>query len=132
MVSDLDSYVFVCPNFGEEFKTLEDYLEYSEGQHDYWISDYLGASYYFGSVEDYRQWVRDELIAKGLTLKQWVRQQRNLAFINNYDHDKTYRILLQFKGGRRQLLRLARTELWQSIGRIKRSRETALTQCTSC
>lgn len=123
----LDQYVFVCPQFGQEFQTLQDYLDYSEGQHDYLISDYLGSSYHFSSIADYQHWVRDELLAKGKTLKQWVREQQTLETNRNYNHVKAYRLLLQFSDGRRQFLRLARTELWKSIRRANAARKVALT-----
>ncbi|MHC5932544.1 hypothetical protein, partial [Nostoc sp.] len=81
---------------------LEDYLEYSEGQHDYLISDYLGCSYYFSSVEDYQDWVRDELLAKGKTLHSWRNEQQKILTQANKTHGNI-RVLLRVCARRCQL-----------------------------
>ncbi|MBD2508996.1 hypothetical protein H6G91_17165 [Nostoc muscorum FACHB-395] len=123
-----DQYVFVCPQFGHEFETLEDYLEYSEGVEDCWISDTLGASFHFDSIDSYQQWVRDELLAKGKTLKQWVREQQTLETNKNYNHDKATGILLCCHTGRRQLFRLSSRNFREFARRANTARKVAFAQ----
>ncbi|MHC5917779.1 MAG: hypothetical protein ACYTXE_43965 [Nostoc sp.] len=124
MISDLDSYVYVCPEYGQEFQSLQDYLEYSEGQHDYWISDRLGCSYFFPTIGDYQDWVKTELIAKGKTLYEWKIEQ-NLSMETNKINE-TIRIFLRLNTGGRQLLRLASRNLRKFSRKAKFARETAL------
>ncbi len=73
----LTDFVYVCPEWFQEFKTLEAYLEYSGGEEDFYISDPLGLSYFFDSVDAYRSWAEEELIKPGITLEEW--SQRDLA-----------------------------------------------------
>ncbi|QMS91369.1 hypothetical protein HUN01_28620 [Nostoc edaphicum CCNP1411] len=76
LLNPLDRFVYVCPHFPSEiFENEQEYLEYSQGERDYYISDPLGVSYFFDSVDSYRNWVTEELLTPGISLEEWADQQ---------------------------------------------------------